>query len=235
MIVVSFILLNGLGIMIGILLSDLNISTPASAMLVCCSIYMIGIAAYPSRAEKGKKINAAILYLKQKSCDFILAACSFFMITYVSNHPQVLFQQYPVLNASVSATPSLPKDSTIKAFRSINGFSASLKDENGKILKWKERKKLLKDQINGIKKSNDISKDGKAVLIFLSVLVALGLLFLVAALSCDLSCSGSDGLALLVGVGGTALIIFLLVLAIRAINGKMKKKKMVVKQPATGD
>ncbi len=233
LIIASFIFLNGFGILIGILLSDLNISIPATDMLICCSIYLIGIAAYPSKKEKGKKISPNAFYVKQKSCDLILAASSFFMFIYVSNQPEVLFQQFSILKASVNIPFSLPKDSVNKTYKSIKDFSASMKDENGKPLKWKERKKLLKEQIHGIKKSNDLSDGAKVALMVLSVMVALGLLILVASLACDLSCSGSDAAAILVGVGGTALIVFLLIIAIRAINGK--KKKAVTELPATSN
>lgn len=229
LIVVSFILLNGLGIFIGISLTDIKISIPAIAMIFCCTVYLIALFIYPSKADKGKKMSTARFYLKQKSCDLILVASSFFMFIYVSNHPQVLFQQYSILKASVNIPFSLPKDSVTRTFKSIKDFSASMKDESGKTLKWKERKKLLKDQIRGIKKSNDLSDGAKAGLIILSVLVALGLLILIGALACNLSCSGSDGAALLLGIGGTALVIFLLVITIRAIN--QKNKKIANKEP----
>ena len=107
-----------------------------------------------------------------------------------------------------------------------------MKDENGKMLKWKERKKMLKEQVKEIKKANNLSNGEKALLVILSVLVAAGLLYLVAALSCSLSCSGSDAAAVLVGVGGIALVIFLLIIAFRAIYGRKKKKKKVAEPSA---
>ena len=87
------------------------------------------------------------------------------------------------------------------------------------------KKKILKEQIREIKKANDLSEGTKVLLIILSIVVAIGLLFLVAALACNLSCSGSDAVAVIVGIGGLALIIFLLIIAIRAITGKKKKGK----------
>jgi len=59
----------------------------------------------------------------------------------------------------------------------------------------------------------------------LAVIVALGLAALVGALACELSCNGSEGAALLVGIGGTALIIFLLIITIRAIKRGKKEPK----------
>jgi hypothetical protein len=41
--------------------------------------------------------------------------------------------------------------------------------------------------------------------------------------------------AVIVGVGGIALVIFLLIWAIKAIVGKKRKRKATVEKPATGD
>ena len=52
----------------------------------------------------------------------------------------------------------------------------------------------------------------------MSVIIAAGLLLLLAGLSCEISCSGSEGAAIAVGLLGTGLIIFLLVRVIQRIN-----------------
>jgi hypothetical protein len=106
-----------------------------------------------------------------------------------------------------------------------------MKDANGNLLKWKERKKLLKVQVRAIKQTEDISKGGQIALIVLSCLVALGLVLLVASLACELSCNGSEGAAVIVGLLGTGLIVFLLVLAIRAITGRKRKAKKMEPEP----
>lgn len=224
-IIVSFILVTGLGIVTGTLLNELGIIISSKAMLIFICAYLIGLAAYPTLAHKMKKRNPAQHYIKQKTCDLVLAASSFCMVVYFSNQPFQLFQNYTSLNASVSNNIPLPKDSSLKAYKSISAFAGSLKDANGKSLSWKEKKKLLKEQVRNIKKAKDISEGEKTGLIILSVIVALGLLFLVASLSCSLSCAGSEGAAVLVGIGGTALIIFLLIITIRAILGKKNKRK----------
>lgn len=230
-IIVSFLVLNVLGILIGFFLTDLNISLSAFLLLLFSFIYMIGVFMYPAKWEKGKKINAHVFYIRQKACDFMLAASTFGMFIYLGNHPEKIFQGYPSLNAAIIINPSLPKDSITKGYKSISAFSASMKDKDGNQLKWKERRKLLKEQVKGIKKTNDLSKGQKTFLTILSVIIALGLLFLLASLACDLSCAGSDAAAVAVGLGGAALIIFLLTLAMRGIYGK-KKKKLNTEQPS---
>lgn len=224
-IVVSFLLLTTLGIITGSLLTDVGVSISSATMLVFAFVYFAGIAAYPSKSLKGKKLSAAAFYVRQKSCDLLLAASTFCMIVYFSNQPGAVFDYSTPLNAAIPAATSFPKDSTVKTYKPISVFSASMKDENGKQLKWKERKKLLKEQLRAIKNSKDPSDGGKAALIILSVVVALGLLYLVAALACNISCNGSEGAAIVLAIGGTALVIFLLVIAIRAITGRKKKVK----------
>ena len=92
-------------------------------------------------------------------------------------------------------------------------------------LSQREKLRLIKDQIKTIKHDKDSSKGDKTLLIILSVIIALGLLSGLAALSCSLSCNGSEALALIVGIGGTFLIIFFLALIIKHISNQSLKKK----------
>lgn len=177
-------------------------------------------------------MSAAAFYVRQKTCDGLLAASTFCMIVCLSNQPGEIFNYSASVNAAVPVNSYLPKDSTVvKKHKSIAGFAASLKDESGKSLVWKEKKKLLKEQVRAIKSNKEMSRGSKVALIILSVLVAAGLLALVLALACDLSCNGSEAAAILVGVGGTALIVFLLLVAIRAITGRKKKSKIGKAKP----
>jgi uncharacterized membrane protein len=222
-IVIIYILLNGLGIITGILLHELKITFSTVVLSSLTGIFLSAVFLYPSKYEKGEKLSRQKFYIKQKSCDFILAASTFCVVIFLGNRPDKFFFSTSIIHATV-LNPTRVNDS-VKAYKTITSFSASMKDANGKLLKWKERKKLLKEQVREIKGSNELSTGSKIVLIILSAVVAAALLYLVAALSCTLSCSGSDGAALLVGIGGLALVIFLLVIAIRAINGKKGKKK----------
>lgn len=224
-IVTSFILLTALGIATGLLLTDVGVSISPAAMFVFFCLYFTGLVAYPAKSLRGKKLNAAAFYVRQKSCDFLLAGSTFCMIVYFSNRPAEIFNYSAPLHAALPVSAKLPTDSTLKAYKTMAAFSAFLKDETGKSLKWKEKKKLLKEQIRAIKKDNDLSKGAKVGLIILSVLGALGLLYLVSALACNLSCGGSEGAATLVMIGGAALTVFLLIIVIRAILGRKKKPK----------
>lgn len=233
LIIISFSLLTCLGIITGVLLKDTGATFSPGTILAVVLLYVAGLVAYPSKATKRKKKNSVFFYRRQKTCDYLLAASTFCMIVFVSNRPGILFNYSSAVNATVPAMVELPKDSTVKAYKSIAAFNSSMKDANGNMLKWKEKKKLLKEQIRAIKKDSDMSKGSKTGLIILCVLVALGLLYLVAALACSLSCNGSEGAAILVTIGGAGLIALLLVVTIRAILGKKKKPKQAEKD--TGD
>ncbi len=228
-ITIAWIMLTAIGIFIGKNLSVLGILLPSTVLLIIVALFLASIFYYPSRSQK-TTLGSSAFYIKQKTCDLLLAVSSFCMITYAANKPGTLFRHYGNLYAATVIEPATAKDSIAKSYKSIKDFSAAMKSEDGKMLKWKERKKLLKQQVKAIKKSDELSKSTKVLLTILSVLVALGLLFLVASWSCTLSCNGSGGAATLVAIGGTGVVILLLVLAIRGIYGKRKKRKEKAEQ-----
>lgn len=80
-----------------------------------------------------------------------------------------------------------------------------------------------------------MSDGAKVALITLSVLAATGLLYIVAALACNLSCSGSEGAAVELMFGGVGLTVFFLLIAISAITGRKKKPKKTDITPDDAD
>ncbi len=230
-IIVSFVLLNGLGIVTGLLLRDLQVILPSATLLFFVSLYAGGVLFYPRKKRTVDGQARSIYYRRQKTCDMLLVGSTFLLIVYLANQPRQLFNYPPLFASAMATTPSLPKDSSLRSFKPINAFAASMKDENGKLLKWKERKKMLKEQIRAIKNDKEPSPGGKTGLIILSVIVALGLIGLVGSLACTISCGGSEALAIVVLIGGTALVVALLVYVIRRIMGKSKKQ---IKNPETG-
>ena len=225
LIIVLILLLNVIGIYTGLLLKNLGILIPVAALLFFAIAYGIGFILYPQLSAANRKRFTNRHYIRQKSCDFLLAASTFCMFIYLGNHTDRVFQYDGLISSAMATNTIHPKDSSGITWQSISAFSASLKDENGKLLKWKERKQLLKEQVKAIKKSGTKSDGGKALLIILSVLVAMGLIYGILALACSLSCGGSDILAVIVALGGTALIVWLLFVVIRKITGKKGKKK----------
>lgn len=223
-IVFSILLLNVIGIYTGILLNDSGIKISVSLLFFFAILYAIGFISYPSKKNKEKKHSASAFYIRQKSCDFLLAFSTFCMFIYMGNHPGQFFQHNLAFNSAKATSFSFPKDSSVKSYKPINEFLASMKDANGNTLKWKERKLLLKEQVRAIKHSSEISNGNKTLLIILSVIAAILLIGLVASLACSLSCAGSEVAAFILGFGGTALIIWLLVVVIRKISRKKMKE-----------
>ena len=217
------ILLVLLGIATGSLLNDLAVHMPPATLTLLIIIYFVGVFLYPSKQNKNKDCR---FYQKQKTCDAILAASTFLLTAFIANNNFRDIQFISGLQASTIAKPILPADSTVKKYKSITAFSASLKNENGEPLKWKEKKKLLKEQVRAIKKAEGLSKSGETILVILSVIAALGLLYVVAALACGISCNGSAAGAIVVGVLGTAVVVFLLIRVIRSINRKKRKNQL---------
>jgi hypothetical protein len=234
-IVSSILLLTVLAVVTGLLLRDLQVIFPVVGLLFFALLYAIGFILYPLKKNRGTGKARTSYYRRQKTGDLLLVSSSFLMIVYLGNHPRQVFNYSSPFSAAIAATTSLPKDSSLKTYKPIAAFKASMKDENGKLLKWKERKKLLKEQIRAIRHSNEPTDGGKVALIVLSVLVAMGLIALIAFLACEISCSGSAALAVIVAIGGTALVVFLLIRVIRGILGKKKKQiKSPENQPGGG-
>lgn len=222
-ITISWILLTLIGIYTGITLKEMNFILPGSVLIISIAGYLCMFLIYPYKEQrKAKRIIS--FYAWQKSCDMVVAGASFITVIFVANNPEILFSGYQVAHAVSVERIGRPSDSIHNRYKSLKEFSAAIKDKDGNLLKWKERKKLLKTQINAIRKADDMSKGNKTALIILSVIVAVGLLILVASAACSLSCNGSDVAAAIVGIGGTALVVWLLIMVIRKINGRAKKK-----------
>jgi len=230
-IVLILILLNCLGFVTGHLLRQLDILLSTIFLMSLIGVYLSAICLYPTKHEKGTRFSRQQFYIRQKTCDIVLAASAFGMAIFFGNQPEKIFTA-----SSLQATvinPSTSKKDSATGFKTIKEFSASMKDANGKYLKWKERRKLLRDQLRNIKEAKGLSAADRAVLTVLCIAAALLLSYLIAGLSCELSCSGADAAALMVLLGGSALVIFLSVLAFRAIyKGKRKQGKGTVSPEA---
>ncbi len=215
------------GFLSGQMLAGSGNHLPSSGMLWIFIFSSITAISYPFKTRFAKKIKASE-YAYRKSCDSFLVVAAFLVFMYLGNKPDLFFR-YGTLRASCLSLAPVT-DSLGKTYKTVWNFHKSMKAEDGKMLKWKERKKLMKEQIRGIKKARELSGAAKTLLIILSILVAIGLSIAVIALSCEIACSGSGVAAGFVLTIGMAAIGLLLILAIRAIIGKKKKR---IKDPDT--
>jgi hypothetical protein len=208
--VFSYLFLIGMVFIVTDIISETGIVLPGFLFPLSIFFYLVAAAAYPSK--RGSRYRN---YFFRKSCDFTLVVCSLLMI---------------MCTLSVNSKTSV---STISVASAANGDPT--------VKTKKEKKQIKKEQIKKIralyKELKAAYKNGpkgtKALLVVLSSIVAAGLLLLVLGLSCSLSCSGQGGAAVLLGILGTGLVIFLLVLAIRGINKKYNPLIKESKKPDT--
>jgi hypothetical protein len=146
------------------------------------------------------------------------------MVTGIAASGDISFGSLSPLFASTpSAINNNKKDPTAEQILASLKYrdKSSLTRLEKRILKA-EFKKQLKvwtlAKITGKKEEGD-----KAGLIILAIIGAIGLFFLVASLSCSLSCNGSDAAAVAVLLLGTAAIVLGLIAVIRSINRKKRK------------
>ena len=192
---------------------------------IACIIFTIALWIwYPDRQNAKPGFASSALYVRRKLFDFSLGAVTFLMIIYAGNNWEHLF----IKSESAQASKIIPlsKDSAIYNNPLIKNFIAGIKSMDVSKLSQREKLRLIKDQIKTIKHDKDTSKGDKTLLLItLSVIIALALLYGLAALSCSISCSGSEALAIIVAIGGTFLIIFFLISIIKRITNPPEKKK----------
>jgi hypothetical protein len=220
----GFMLLNLLGIVTGFLLKDFQFTLPPAIFFVFSLITITGFIFYPAKKLKGNILNATVFYIRRKACDFLLTVSTFCMIVFISNQYKNLSFSSACVNAA-TANSLVLNDSIAKNYKTGIECAKMMKDKKSNHLKWKERKRVLKTQLKNIRKADDLSKGEKIALIIFSIAVAVGLGILLAALACNIACSGAEGLAILVAIAGFGLIALLLTISIKAIVGKGRKGK----------
>jgi uncharacterized membrane protein len=210
---------------LGSSLLDLNIHIPFMVCIIAL-IVLIGAAwLYPSHKLTG--LSKKQFYIRQKSCDFIVGACSFVMIgTLVNNN--LPMPGSAIAFASNVVTKTTPTAEEILASLQYRDKSTLTKQEK-RILRVEFKRQV---KIYAIAKVTGNKKGaGKAILMILTIIAAIGLLSLLAGLACSLSCNGSDAAALVVGILGTAFIIWGCIVLINRISRGPKKKKEISSEP----
>lgn len=185
------------------------------------TLFLLGIIGYPVKGAVS--VLWRYSYQRHKAFDIAVVLTGFLSLSSLTH---IKLEHLTLNNSEGYALKVVEKTS-------VEGKSV-LSDLKGKT-SWRALKKnlrLLKKELREVRKSIKV-KGGDTILrllgTILAILLAVGLGYLVAAWSCNLSCSGQEGAAGVVLIGGGALVIFLLVLAIRAIwkkKNKMKEPKL---------
>jgi uncharacterized membrane protein len=216
--VIIKLLLAYIAFYVGSSLLDLDIHIPFFVFGIALFILVMAALIYPSR--RFTRLSKNQFYIRQKSCDFIVAACSFLMIgTLVNNNLPLAGTTISLASNVTSIQPTAEEILVSLKYRD----KSTLTRQEKRILK-EEFKKQLK--VYAVAKVTGHTSDaGQAGLIILTIVAALGLLFLVASLACSLSCNGSDAAAVIVGVLGVALIVWGTIALIKRISKGPEKKK----------
>ena len=168
-------------------------------ILFVLALYLL----YPQRAS----------FYKRKLFHGLMAVCTFCMICFYGNqinnpNPNIFF-----INSTQAVSYTYIQESGLRS------ESSTIKKENRQLKK--EFRKFFKRSAD----ENNLPLWAKILLITLTAAVAAGLLISLAYLSCSLSCSGAEALAVIVGITGVVGITIGAIFVIRAILGRKKKKQ----------
>lgn len=199
----------------GLYLVSSGITIPAEPFyLIAVFTFLIALAIYPARTKK--YLRSKYHYARQKTGDFLLPLCAFLVIACAVN------------NAGSSSyftgsfASSIVSDPTAAQILASGKTKAQLTKKEKRILRHEFTKQLKHFAV--AKMRNDQQKANDSWKIVLAVIALLGLVYLLAALSCSLSCNGSDAAAILVGVLGLAGLIWAFVAFVNHIRRPKKPK-----------
>ncbi len=192
--------------LIGDLLRQNDVPLPNHLMEFAAAAFGISLVMYPKNKNILFDKNT---YIKRKLIHFSLASLSCIMAITSSYH-----QESYTKFVKFAIPEVMPIKSTLTASKDNNIIKTKSQSVELNITKAVEEYKI---------------KWWQALIIFFIVLTALASTLAIMALSCYIACSGQGGVATLVGVGGTALLIALSVYSIV----KIRQIKIDPKKPKT--
>jgi len=179
------------------------------------TLFVLGLLGYPIKGAA--HIVWRHSYQRQKTLDFVLIITGFLSLATLTS--------MRLDQASLTAGEGRAVRTSIQA---PGGFKSGLNylKENMSWHALKKNARMLKKEIRQTRKlaqnENGAAKVAGTILILLAAML-LG--YLIVAWACSLSCSGQEGAANVVLIGGGALLILLTVLGLRAIWKKRAPKE----------
>ncbi len=207
----------------------------AKSIFVASAVfYLIGFVAYPRR-QTGK--HGLATFTRRKCCDALLVASSFLAWGGVGNFlPAWNLAPLPTEPVQVAVLPSAMAV-PFEAWRPEKQLAEpdNLKAKKGtffqKIKTWKqakikEAKAKIRQHIAVIRSAAKGLEAGTVALLLLaSLVIVLGLGYIIAAISCELYCNGQEGAANLVLVLGLSAIVGIIAWMWTAAVRKERRKK----------
>ena len=235
LIVVSKIAIGAIGFVFGLSTALEGAVLPVEFKWLLAAVAAASIFAYPAKRLK-KSLGRAVFYRRQKIMDGVLVALGFAILFFVGNLAPTWVAQPGVVaatSAKMSVAMSVVEKSVEENQKELvqKPVEKNKKEtlRGGKIKRWiaSKVKAMAERAIAKFARANeDGGIAGKLFLSLLLIVAATFLLALVASLSCNLSCSGQEGLAILVGVLGVTGIIIGSVLGFSAIWQKKESKDL---------
>ena len=218
-IVIIKVILGGMAITTGKAIAEAGISLSPLPAIISAGLLFLAILIYPQKRSGSSRKET---YVLRKSLDFTLGFTTFVLITALAANNKSIINdiRIPAANAASAIKIHPPTAEEILASLKYRDKSSLTKQEK-RILK-KELGKQVKVYARA-KLSGD--KNGEtALLIILTIIGAIGLTWLVAALACSVACGGAEGLAIVITVLGLAGIIFGTIVLIKKIVRRHNKK-----------
>jgi hypothetical protein len=224
-IIVIKILLAVIAFYIGSALLAMNIRIPFIVCIIALIVLATTVFLYPARYLT--RLSKKQFYTRQKCCDLAIALCSFVMIGTLVNTNFTMPHSVSLIASNTVASNPPTAEEILSSLQHRDKKSFTKKEK--RILK-QEFKKQLKifavAKVSGKKNNGD-----KALLIILTIIAAVGLFFLLAALACSIACSGAEGAAVAVAIIGTVGIIWGTVAIIRRIKRGPEKNTEYLPKP----
>jgi hypothetical protein len=189
------------GVLLGGRLADSGIQFSDVSGNLFLATFFTSALLYPVRYSSIKLFNHS--YFRQKAFDLALAMSGFMLMVNAGNTK-------PELTASFVSMIN-PKGQELQGVNLFNNHSPAQKQ----LVYYQDKQQLQDEQV--IPQKEEMSRGTKILLTVLAVLGGLILAFLLAAAACGLSCNGLEGLAYIVGIGGGALLIGLVIWVIKSI------------------
>jgi hypothetical protein len=174
---------------------------PEHVRLIGAGIFASAASFYPIRNSIGGSSN----YLSRKLHDAALFTSGALLMIYAGNHYDVKIQQQEFINAESHVS--------VKSSESVFSFA----HETIQVVKTKVKAPLQEPK-------KERSKTDKIILTCLVILGFMALTFGLGALACNISCGGSEAIAVAVFIAGSGVIIWGLIASIRAIHRPRRSK-----------
>lgn len=166
-----------------------------------------------------RRLTAAT-YMRRKVCDAVVCVSGFLMVLCLTAQLHQPFAVYQTVRATVPVGDSSFKNPEVQRLlqQYKDGEKTSFSRKEKRLIRKEFNHQLIRYGTATITGQKEAQRN--AGVIILACIVAVGLMYLVLALACTLSCNGSDAAAVVVGVLGTAAIVWGLVAVIKSTRRK---------------